>query len=300
MLPWYEVPRFRVKTKRLPLKLRQANEIELEYGDFMIELKNISHCYPNGTQALKNVTLNITAEKFTALIGSSGAGKSTLMRILNGLVKPTEGQVSIDGLKLTNAKAHEVREVRKHIGMVFQQFNLVKRLSALENVLTGRLGYMPTWRSSLKVYTKADRELAMHMLERVGLAEFAWQRADTLSGGQQQRVGIARALAQQPKLILADEPISALDPKSAAQVMDLLRSINEDDGIAVIANLHFLDTVRDYAGRVIGLRGGELVFDGTAFELDQEATQRIYSQEDLFDALNSPVMAETAGVHAAA
>jgi phosphonate transport system ATP-binding protein len=258
----------------------------------MIELKNVSHTYPNGTEALKNITLELSADRFTALIGASGAGKSTLMRILNALVKPKQGYVSIDGLELSKAKATDVRQVRKHIGMVFQQFNLVKRLSALENVLCGRLGYMPTWRSSIKAYTREDRELAMSMLERVGLVDYAWQRADTLSGGQQQRVGIARALAQQPKLILADEPISALDPKSAAQVMDLLRSINEDDGIAVIANLHFLDTVRDYAERVIGLRKGELVFDGTIYELDDAATATIYDKY-LAEFFDSPVVAET-------
>ncbi len=179
----------------------------------MIELVNVSHTYPNGTTALDNITLQVSAARFTALIGASGAGKSTLMRILNGLVKPTEGRVEVDGVELTRAKAEEVRRVRKEIGMVFQQFNLVKRLSALENVLTGRLGYMASWRSSLRTYTREDKELAFAMLERVGLADFAWQRADTLSGGQQQRVGVARALAQQPKLILADEPISALRPQ---------------------------------------------------------------------------------------
>ncbi len=266
----------------------------------MIELRNVSHTYPNGTEALKNITLELSADRFTALIGASGAGKSTLMRILNALVKPSEGFVSIDGLELSKAKAQDVRQVRKHIGMVFQQFNLVKRLSALENVLCGRLGYMSTWRSSLKAYTREDRELAMMTLERVGLADYAWQRADTLSGGQQQRVGIARALAQKPKLILADEPISALDPKSAAQVMDLLRSINQDDGIAVIANLHFLDTVRDYAGRVIGLRTGKLVFDGSAADLDGAATSQIYDKEDLSEVYPSPFLAETTASQAVA
>lgn len=242
----------------------------------MIELTNVSHTYPNGTKALEGVTLHLSADRFTALIGASGAGKSTLMRILNGLVKPSAGAVTVDGLELTCAKAEEVRNVRKEIGMIFQQFNLVKRLSALENVLTGRLGYMSTWRSSLRAYTREDKEVAFAMLERVGLADFAWQRADTLSGGQQQRVGVARALAQRPKLILADEPISALDPKSAEQIMDLLRSINEDDGIAVVTNLHFLDTVKDYAARIIGLNDGQLVFDGMADELDDAATERIY------------------------
>lgn len=242
----------------------------------MIQLQDVSHTYPNGTAALHDINLEITADRFTALIGESGAGKSTLLRVLNGLVRPSQGTVLVDDVDITHALPAQVREVRKHIGMVFQQFNLVKRLSALENVLTGRLGYMSPWRSSFKVYSRADKMLALRSLERVGMADYAWQRADTLSGGQQQRVGIARALAQQPKLILADEPISALDPKSAKQVMDLLCSINQDDGIAVIANLHFLDTVRDYAGRVIGLQKGKLVFDGSASQLDETAAQQIY------------------------
>lgn len=266
----------------------------------MIQLSNLSHTYPNGTQALKDINLTISADRFTALIGASGAGKSTLMRILNALIIPSHGSVMINGLELSKARAKDVREVRKHIGMVFQQFNLVKRLSALDNVLCGRLGYMPTWRSTLRAYSREDREIAMRMLERVGMADYAWQRADTLSGGQQQRVGIARALAQKPKLILADEPISALDPKSAAQVMDLLRSINQDDGIAVIANLHFLDTVRDYAGRVIGLRHGELVFDGIAQDLDAQAAERIYGNDELVEPQAQPFVTEVTGIHVTA
>lgn len=266
----------------------------------MIELKSVSHTYPSGTKALQDLNLTLTADRFTALIGASGAGKSSLMRILNALVKPSSGAVLVEGIDLAKARAAEVREVRRHVGMVFQGFNLVKRLSALENVLCGRLGYTPVWRSALGSYTRADRELAMSILERVGLADYAWQRADTLSGGQQQRVGIARALAQQPKLILADEPISALDPKSARQVMDLLRSINEDDGIAVIANLHFLDTVRDYAGRVVGLKAGKLIFDGLPTDLDSETTQRIYGQEDAPEVLEPQSAAPTQPVHAVA
>ncbi len=266
----------------------------------MIKLTEVSHTYSNGTRALQNITLDITADRFTALIGASGAGKSTLMRILNGLVKPKTGKVVIDGLELTKANPFEIRNTRKKIGMVFQQFNLVKRLSALENALTGRLGYMPSWRSSLKAYTRADKELAMSMLERVGLADLAWQRADTLSGGQQQRVGIARALAQQPKLILADEPISALDPKSAEQVMELLKSINQEDGIGVVANLHFLDTVRDYADRVIGLKQSEFVFDGTPTALDDIATESIYGEGALPERCFTPFVTEPPHTYAVA
>lgn len=250
----------------------------------MIHLRNVSHTFPNGTEALRNITLELRNDNFIAMIGASGAGKSTLLRVLNGLIKPSLGEVVVNhgntyGLELTRANASQVLAHRRNIGMVFQQFNLVKRLTALENVLSGRLGYMNPLRSTLKNYSKTDRELAMSTLERVGMADYAWQRADTLSGGQQQRVGIARALAQQPKMILADEPISALDPKSSDQVMNLLRDIHERDGIAVIANLHFLDTVRDYAGRVIALKKGALVFDGAVHELTHELTRSLYYDE---------------------
>jgi phosphonate transport system ATP-binding protein len=247
----------------------------------VIHLRNVSQVYPNGTTALQGITLELRPDRFTAMIGASGAGKSTLLRIINGLIKPSSGEVLVNnglsyGLDLVTAKPSQVLSHRRNIGMVFQQFNLVKRSTAFENVLSGRLGYMSPLRSTLKSYTKVDKELVMGMLERVGLADYAWQRADTLSGGQQQRVGIARALAQQPKMILADEPISALDPKSSSQVMNLLRDIHERDGIAVIANLHFLDTVRDYADRVLALKAGQLVFDGTVGDLTTSVTNEIY------------------------
>jgi phosphonate transport system ATP-binding protein len=247
----------------------------------MIHLRNVNQIYPNGTAALRGITLELRNDRFTAMIGASGAGKSTLLRIINGLIKPSSGEVVISngaayGLDLTKAKSSQVLAHRRNIGMVFQQFNLVKRSTALDNVLSGRLGYVSPWRSMFNSYTKQDKELAMSMLERVGMADYAWQRADTLSGGQQQRVGIARALAQQPKMILADEPISALDPKSSDQVMNLLRDIHERDGIAVIANLHFLDTVRDYADRVLALKAGQLVFDGAASDLTEIVTNEIY------------------------
>jgi phosphonate transport system ATP-binding protein len=247
----------------------------------VIHLRNVYQTYPNGTAALQGITLELGNVHFTAMIGASGAGKSTLLRIINGLIKPSSGEVLVNngrdyGLDLARATSSQVLAHRRSIGMVFQQFNLVKRCTALENVLSGRLGYVSPWRSTFNHYSKQDRELAMRMLERVGMADYAWQRADTLSGGQQQRVGIARALAQQPKMILADEPISALDPKSSDQIMNLLRDIHERDGIAVIANLHFLDTVRDYAQRVLALKAGRLVFDGAINELSEAVTREIY------------------------
>ena len=259
--------------------MQTADDARLTCYSTMIRLEQINHTYPNGTKALSDISLSIGTEAFTVLIGPSGAGKSTLMRILNGLVRPSSGKVFIDGLELSRAPSARVLEARRSIGMVFQQFNLVKRLNALENVLIGRLGFMGGWRSTFKMYTREDTELAFMALERVGMADFAWQRSDTLSGGQQQRIGIARALAQQPKLILADEPISALDPKSSEQIMTLLRQIQVEDGIAVIANLHHLDAVREYAGRVVALRKGALVFDGTPAQLTDSITRDLYYAE---------------------
>ena len=255
-----------------------ANTTRMMPGE--IQLDAVGHTFPSGTRALQNVTLSLDSLRFTALIGRSGAGKSTLLRILNGLVRPSEGAVWVRGVNLAAADHATVRAWRRQVGMVFQQFGLVRRLSGLENILLGRLGYLSPWRTTLHLYPRADREFAMALLARVGLADQAWQRADTLSGGQQQRVAIARALAQRPRLILADEPVSALDPQSAEQVMDLLRAIHLEDNIAVVANLHSLDTVRAYADRVIALQGGHLLFDGPPDVLTDDVTRELYYADE--------------------
>ena len=246
----------------------------------MIRLENVGVTFPNGTRALSGVTLDFDREQFTAIIGPSGAGKSTLIRVLNGLVRPTEGKAWVDDVEISSASRSAIRTVRRSIAMVFQQANLISRLSALENVLLGRMGYLPAWRTSLKLYPKADLALAYSLLQRVSMAENAYQRADTLSGGEQQRVGIARALAQEPSLLLADEPIAALDLKSAAQVMDHIRHIHQNDGIAVLVNLHNLGTVRDYADRVVGVRKGEVVFDGPPAALTASVVRDLYYEEE--------------------
>jgi phosphonate transport system ATP-binding protein len=242
----------------------------------MLRLEQVNQQFKNGTKALQDVSLSFDPSAFTVLIGPSGAGKSTLMRVLNGLIRPTSGKVFVGDTEITNAKQKDLLLARRSIGMVFQQFNLVKRLSALENVLLGRLGYREAWRSVLHLYPKSELQYAFDLLERVGMADQAWQRADTLSGGQQQRVGIARALAQAPKFILADEPISALDPKSSEQVMELLRDIHANDGITVIANLHYLGTVREYANRVVALQKGCVIFDGAVQALSDDITHKLY------------------------
>ncbi len=246
-----------------------------------IRLEGVEHTFPNGHKALKGINLDINTDQFTVMIGPSGAGKSTLMRVLNGLVRPSKGDVWVGGVNLSTSNENQVRLQRRKIGMVFQQFNLIKRMTALENVLCGRLGYLNPITSALKLYSKQDREWAFELLERVGMVDYAWQRADTLSGGQQQRVAISRALAQRPNLILADEPISALDPKSSEQVMELLRDIQAQDGIAVICNLHHIDAVQAYAERVIALKAGEMVFDGNAAGLNNQVVRELYYGEEI-------------------
>ena len=241
-----------------------------------VALDRVTHAYAAGRPVLADLSFSIRSDRFVAIVGPSGAGKSTVLRLVNGLLKPSAGAVRVGGADLTRASAGEARRLRRRIGMVFQQFGLINRLSVLENVMLGRLGYRTCLASSVGWIRRPQRELALHILDRVGMADFAWSRADQLSGGQRQRVGIARALAQEPRLILADEPISALDPRTAAQVMDLLADISRTEGIAVIANLHALQAVRDYADRVIGLRGGRLVFDGSPAALHGDTVHDLY------------------------
>jgi len=242
----------------------------------LVELRELSKTYPDGTRALGGVSFSVEGEEFAVVIGRSGAGKSTLLRCINGLVEPTSGEVFVGGRRLTGGDGASLRAARKELGFIFQQFNLVKRLSALENVICGRLAGMPVLGSAFRRFEKEDRLAALDCLERVGLADKAHQRADTLSGGQQQRVAIARALAQKPSVILADEPVASLDPESARVVMDTLRSLSDEDGIAVLCNLHQVNLAERYADRVLGFRDGELVLDGKMDEVDQDDIDRVY------------------------
>jgi phosphonate transport system ATP-binding protein len=244
----------------------------------MIRFENASVTYRGGVHALKDLTLEIPDGEMMVVVGLSGAGKSTLIRAINGLVPLTDGDVTIDGVSVRNAKPRQLRELRSQIGMIFQTFNLVKRTSVLNNVLLGRLHDAGTLRSLLGWYREEDVEIAMRALERVDIVEKAYVRASNLSGGQQQRVGIARALAQEPKIILADEPVASLDPPTSHVVMRDLQRINRELGITTIVNLHFLDLARVYGQRIVGLRSGELVYDGTGDQADENVFRDIYGR----------------------
>lgn len=244
----------------------------------MIEIRNVSKTYANGTKGLNHINLTIGRGEFVAIVGLSGAGKSTLLRSMNRLHDITEGEIVIDGKSITAAKGKELRRIRRDIGMIFQSFNLVKRSSVLRNVLAGRVGYHSTLLTLLGRFPKADVDLAFQALDRVGIVQKAYARADELSGGQQQRVAIARVLAQEAKIILADEPVASLDPLTTKQVMDDLKRINAESEITTIVNLHSIDLARQYATRIIGLRAGEVVFDGPVSEATDERFTEIYGR----------------------
>jgi phosphonate transport system ATP-binding protein len=245
----------------------------------MIQFQNVSKVYPNGTIGLNKINLTIHPGEFVVIVGLSGAGKSTLLRSVNRLHEITDGQILIDGNSITAARGVQLRRMRRNIGMIFQSFNLVKRVTVLRNVLSGRVGYHSTLRTLLGLFPKEDVELSLKALDRVNIREKAYSRADELSGGQQQRVSIARALAQEAKIILADEPVASLDPLTTRQVMDDLKRINQDLGITTVVNLHFIDLAREYATRIIGLRAGSVVFDGPVAEATDERFSEIYGRE---------------------
>ena len=248
----------------------------------MFEVKNLTKVYGDGTVALKDVSFSVEEGEFLVIIGLSGSGKSTLLRCINRLIEPTEGQILWDGVDITAAEAEQLRKVRRQIGMVFQQFNLVKRSSVLTNVLAGRLGYVNPGASLAYRFPARDREMAWKALERVGITDQAHKQARELSGGQQQRVGIARALVQQPRMILADEPVASLDPVLAHSILGYLEQLNRKDRITVLCSLHYLDLVQRYSTRVIGLRDGRIVYRGTRKEIQamtDEQFKDIYGEE---------------------
>lgn len=245
----------------------------------MIEISNLNKFYgKDRLHALKNVNVKISSGEFVAIIGSSGAGKSTFLRTINRLVEPERGsRIIIDGLDITSLSYRELIRVRRKIGFIFQQFNLVEKLNVLQNVLTGRIGFNPLYRTLLGMYTKHDLQIAIELIREVGLIDKLYSRSDTLSGGQQQRVAIARAMAQEPSIILADEPMASLDPKLSHVILGLLKKFNEERGITVLVNLHVLELATSYASRILGFKQGELVYDGSVKALDSNKVELIYS-----------------------
>ena len=248
----------------------------------MLEIKNLTKVYGDGTVALKNVSFNVKDGEFLVVIGLSGSGKSTLLRCINRLIDPTEGDIIWDGINLSKLEGDELRKTRRKIGMIFQHFNLVKRSSVYQNIIAGRLGYANTLQSVVGRFTDQDTKKAKNVIHRLGITDQVQKRADELSGGQQQRVGIARALMQEPKLILADEPVASLDPVLAHSILGILEKLNIEDGITVICSLHYLDLVQRYATRVVGLKEGEIVYQGTKKEIQEltdEEFKSIYGAE---------------------
>ncbi|GIL17891.1 MAG: phosphonate ABC transporter ATP-binding protein [Oligoflexia bacterium] len=242
----------------------------------ILQIRNLVKTYPNGTQALKGVSFDVQKGEFLVIIGLSGSGKSTLLRCINRLHDPTSGEVLFNGRDISQVQGEEVRTIRRKIAMIFQHFNLIPRHTVMSNVLMGRLGFTGTVKSIFGFFSDQDKNSAMKYLELVGIKEKAKMRADNLSGGQQQRVAIARALTQNPEILLADEPVASLDPATCHTVMDYLREVNKELGITIIANLHFLSLVREYATRVIALKGGEIVYQGSPKDIDEAWFERIY------------------------
>jgi phosphonate transport system ATP-binding protein len=244
--------------------------------DRCIEVRDLRVVFSNGHEAIKSIDLDVPAGQFVCIIGRSGAGKSTLLRCLNGLLRPTGGSVTVDGTTVTSASGPARRRLQTRIGFIFQEFNLVERLSVLKNVLAGRLGHRDPVSSSLHWFDRRDREIALRSLERVNLAHKAQQRADSLSGGEKQRVAIARALTQEPVAVLADEPVASLDPELAWSVMSDLKRTATESGIVTLVNIHDVNLARVFADRIVGIAGGTIAFDGPPTALDEDALTRVY------------------------
>ena len=244
-----------------------------------LTIEHLVKTFPDGTPALRGISFAVKPGEFLVIIGLSGSGKSTLMRCINRLIDPTSGRILIDGVDITALSHEEMRRLRRSIGMIFQQFNLVKRSPVLTNVLSGRLGYLPAAYALMNYFPKEQVDRAMANLARVGIPEKARTRADQLSGGQQQRVGIARALMQEPTLILADEPVASLDPATSHSILKHVEELNKKDGITVLCSLHFLSLARRYGTRIIALKAGEVVYDGLPVDIDERRFKEIYGED---------------------
>ena len=246
----------------------------------MLRIESLTKRYPTGDMALKGINLEITDGQVMALIGPSGAGKSTLIRCINRLVEPTSGKVILNGKDLTQLNTAQLRQARRKIGMIFRNYALVERLTVMENILSGQLGYVNFWQSWLRQFPQATFDEAFRLLDRVGLSAFPDKRADALSVGQRQRVGIARALLQNPELLLVDEPTASLDPKTSRQIMRLIRELASERGLSVIINIYDVALAQMFAQRIVGLRFGEIVYDGPPNGLSNSALTDIYGEED--------------------
>lgn len=258
-------------------------------------IEKLVKSYGKGEPVLRGLDLTIEGSGITAIIGSSGAGKSTLLRCINRLIEPTSGSISLNGTDLTQLKGAKLRTARRSIGMIFQGFNLVDRLTVMENVLSGRLGYVNFWQAATRAYPQNDIDRAYAMLKRVGMEEFVNQRASDLSGGQRQRVGVVRALMQDPSVLLADEPTASLDPRTSEQIMALTQELSEEMHLPVLINIHNVQQARTYADRIVGLRFGQIVFDGGPEQLDDAALDLIYggqSWDQPEDEATTPVTAK--------
>lgn len=243
----------------------------------MLKITDLVKRYGNDKPVLKGLNLEVPGESMVAVIGASGAGKSTLLRCINRLVEPTSGTIELNGVVLSGLKGGRLREARRRIGMVFQGFNLVDRLTVMENVQSGRLGYLPTWRAVMRRYPKSDVRRAYELMERVGIAHYANKRADELSGGERQRVGVVRALMQEPEILLADEPTASLDPKTSEQIMELLRSLSRELSLPVLINIHNVHEAKTYTDRIVGMRFGKIIFDDKPAALNASAMDEIYA-----------------------
>ena len=273
------VIRYILRTKRFLWPYTYNTQYAIRNTFPMLEIQNLSKVYANGTLALDNVSFSVPDGQFLVIIGLSGSGKSTLLRCINRLIEPTQGRILFNDQDITAAGDDELRRVRRQIGMIFQQFNLVKRTSVLTNVLSGRLGYLSPWPSMFGLFSADDRQRALANLEMVGIKDKANARADSLCGGQQQRVGIARVLMQEPKLMLADEPVASLDPATSHSVMKYIQQLNHDLGVMVLCSLHFLSLARAYGHRIIAMKAGKIVFDGSPHDIDEKRFKEIYGED---------------------
>ena len=256
-----------------------ATKEELKEMPVIMSIENLNKEYSKGKSVLKDVNFEIKQGELLSIIGPSGAGKSTLLRSINRMIEPTSGKITFDKQNITNVKGRELRNMRTNIGMIFQHYNLVDRLSVFENVMHGTLGYKNSLQGIFSLYTESEKEEAIDIITELGIEDHIYKRCDELSGGQKQRVGIARALVQKPKIILCDEPIASLDPSSSRVIMEHLRKICSEKGITVIVNLHQVDVAKNYSDRIIGLNSGEIVFNGHPTEINKEVIQAVYGTD---------------------